>query len=149
MAIFLVSSGLACGCCYPSLKLYDRWVSILKREADLAKGGYFLLSHPIHPQAGKLDLTEVEGLADLLAAETEAQRIQVTPSACTHVCLRPVYRARRGPIWPLEEQLQKTDFSPSLQRTTLKRCSNAWSWQSSSPYYSSPSMNLDDQKRQS
>ncbi|CAL5218968.1 g722 [Coccomyxa viridis] len=27
-------------------------------------------------QAGKLDLTEVEGLADLLAAETEAQRIQ-------------------------------------------------------------------------
>ena len=29
-------------------------------------------------QAGKLDLTEVEGLADLLAAETEAQRIQVS-----------------------------------------------------------------------
>ena len=30
------------------------------------------------PQAGKLDLTEVEGLADLLAAETEAQRVQVS-----------------------------------------------------------------------
>ena len=27
-------------------------------------------------QAGKLDLTEVEGLADLLAAETDAQRRQ-------------------------------------------------------------------------
>ena len=40
-------------------------------------------------EEGKLDLTEAEGLADLLSAETEAQRIQVTnkmfisrPSRC-------------------------------------------------------------------
>lgn len=32
-------------------------------------------------QAGKLDLTAVEGLADLLAAETDAQRRQVRPHA--------------------------------------------------------------------
>ena len=32
-------------------------------------------------EEGKLDLTEAEGLADLLSAETEAQRIQVTGKA--------------------------------------------------------------------
>ena len=32
-------------------------------------------------EEGKLDLTEAEGLADLLSAETEAQRIQVTNKA--------------------------------------------------------------------
>jgi tRNA modification GTPase len=30
---------------------------------------------------GKMDLTEAEGLADLLSAETEAQRIQVTSAS--------------------------------------------------------------------
>ena len=50
-------------------------------------------------QAGKLDLTEVEGLADLLAAETEAQRVQVGHHwyhACAHACV-VVYMAALGP----------------------------------------------------
>lgn len=42
-------------------------------------------------QAGKLDLTAVEGLADLLAAETDAQRRQARPhvlvmSLCLTFC---------------------------------------------------------------
>ena len=41
-------------------------------------------------QAGKLDLTEVEGLADLLAAETEAQRVQVgAMCSCVRCLLAP------------------------------------------------------------
>ena len=40
-------------------------------------------------EEGKLDLTEAEGLADLLSAETEAQRIQVTKLAHATFILGP------------------------------------------------------------
>ena len=36
-------------------------------------------------QGGKLDLTEVEGIADLLAAETAAQARQVHPVKLAHI----------------------------------------------------------------
>ncbi len=39
---------------------------------------YGFANAPVPMQARKLDLTEVEGTADLLAAETEAQRAQVS-----------------------------------------------------------------------
>lgn len=44
------------------------------------QGHRWLDSHVESPwlQGGKLDLTEVEGIADLLAAETEAQHQQVS-----------------------------------------------------------------------
>ena len=45
-------------------------------------------------QAGKLDLTEVEGLADLLAAETDAQRRQAL-STSGGAQRRAVEEARR------------------------------------------------------
>lgn len=37
-------------------------------------------------QGGKLDLTEVEGIADLLAAETAAQHRQVPPTSSDQTC---------------------------------------------------------------
>ena len=40
-------------------------------------------------EEGKLDLTEAEGLADLLSAETEAQRTQVTTLAHATFILGP------------------------------------------------------------
>ena len=81
-------------------------------------------------QAGKLDLTEVEGLADLLAAETEAQRVQVShllvscvlayvvACACAHACV-VTYRATLGPN---ECKLQSICSHPELLLHHLFRC---------------------------
>ena len=73
-------------------------------------------------QAGKLDLTEVEGLADLLAADTEAQRIQVS-SAHLLELLRHRAKTWKGcaPTWNA-----RCVYSPgSARRTPGWRCS-AW-----------------------
>ena len=93
--------------CKMTTKLH--WNDSCHNPAKLPMSSYkYLAVTFILLQAGKLDLTEVEGLADLLAAETEAQRVQVSHYwyhvsllMLSHVLVPMLVWSHTGPPWDL------------------------------------------------